>query len=128
MEFREYQRQLDALERERGWERVLPSHTYLHMGEEMGEIARILECLEGYRTTDQSRAQLQEALSGELADLMAFLFKLANQHEIDMGSAMQAQLSKFAARYEDIERGRQEMARYVAHQEQNLTWIKGDGA
>ena len=125
MEFCEYQRRLDALERERGWERVLPSHTFLHMGEEMGEIARILECLEGYRGTDRSREQLQLDLAGELADMMAFLFKLANQHDIDVGKAMEAHLLEFASRFRDIEQGRQEMARYVACQAEKLNWLTG---
>lgn len=126
MDFTQYQTRLAFLERQRGWDRVLPSHTYVHMGEEMGEIARILECLEGYRGTELDRATLCRELAGELADLMAFVFKLANQHGIDMSSAMEDQLQKFMARYEDIDNGRQEMARYVAYQERNMDWIKGN--
>ncbi len=124
MEFGEYQRRLDELERERGWDRVLPSHTFLHMGEEMGEIARVLECLEGYRGSDLAPEELRAELADELADLMAFIFKLANQFDIDMGAAMESQLRKFLGRYSDVEEGRREMARYVAYQERNLRWIK----
>jgi NTP pyrophosphatase (non-canonical NTP hydrolase) len=97
------------------------------MGEEMGEIARILECMEGYRATGFSSQQLRQELAGELADLMAFLFKLASQYDIDMGEAMKAHLRKFVARNADVEQGRQEMARYVLHQEKNLGWIRGLG-
>jgi NTP pyrophosphatase (non-canonical NTP hydrolase) len=125
MEFSEYQRELKRLENERGWDRVLPSHTFLHMGEELGEIGRILQCLEGYRTTDLSREELCGKLAGELADLAAFVFKLASQHGIDMDSTMRAQLAKFLSRHQDIERGQQEMARYVSFQERNLDWVKG---
>lgn len=125
MKFQEYQSKLKALEHERGWDRVLPSHTFLHMGEEMGEIARVLECLEGYRTTDLSPDELRQQLSGELADLTAFVFKLANQYEIDLGQAMQEQMNKFLSRYHDVQQGQDEMARYVAYQERNLEWIKG---
>jgi NTP pyrophosphatase (non-canonical NTP hydrolase) len=125
MEFSEYQRKLAALEQERGWDRVLPSHTYLHMGEELGEIGRVLQCLEGYRTTEKSREALSEELAGELADLMAFIFKLANQHDIDMDEMMQWHLEKFVSRHPDIEQGHREMARYVTYQERNLDWIKG---
>jgi NTP pyrophosphatase (non-canonical NTP hydrolase) len=125
MEFSEYQQKLATLERERGWDRVLPSHTYLHMGEELGEIGRVLQCLEGYRGTEQSREMLGEALAGELADLMAFIFKLANQHNIDMDKTMRRHLKKFMSRYQDIEEGHREMARYIAYQERNLEWIKG---
>jgi len=126
VEFSEYQRQLQSLERERGWDRVLPSHTFLHMGEEMGEIGRILQYLEGYRETDRSAGQLHEDLAEELADLTAFVFKLASQHDIDMGEAMRAQLQKFVSRNQNVDVGRREMARYVSFQEQNLVWIKGE--
>jgi NTP pyrophosphatase (non-canonical NTP hydrolase) len=125
LEFSEYQRRLLELEQERGWDRVLPSHTFLHMGEELGEIGRVLQCLEGYRTTDLSREELCVELAGELADLTAFVFKLANQHGVDLGQAMQDQLTKFLARYEDVEQGPREMARYVAYQQKNLEWIRG---
>ena len=126
MEFSDYQQQLQALEKERGWHRVLPSHTFLHMGEELGEIGRILQCLEGYRGTDLSREELCQELAGELADLTAFVFKLASQHGVDMGAAMQGQLDKFMSRYFDVEQGRRDMARYVAYQERNLKRIRGE--
>jgi NTP pyrophosphatase (non-canonical NTP hydrolase) len=125
MEFSEYQHRLNTLERERGWERVLPSHTFVHMTEEMGEIARLLECMEGYRETDRSPDALRADLAGELADLTGLICKLANQHDIDIDAAMQAHLDKFVTRNQDIAECQQEMARYVAYQEQNLAWIKG---
>ena len=125
MEFSEYQRRLRALEHERGWDRVLPSHTFLHMGEELGEIGRVLQCLEGYRESEQSREALCEELAGELADLTAFVFKLASQHGIDMDSTMRSHLTKYVNRYLDIEKLRREAARYVACQERNLEWLKG---
>jgi NTP pyrophosphatase (non-canonical NTP hydrolase) len=125
MEFLEYQRKLLALERERGWDRALPSHTFLHMGEELGEIGRVLQCLEGYRGTEQSHEALCEELAGELADLAAFIFKLANQHGIDMDETMRRHLEKFIGRHQDIEEGHREMARYVAYQKRNLEWIEG---
>jgi NTP pyrophosphatase (non-canonical NTP hydrolase) len=126
MEFSEYQRRLNTLEQERGWERVLPSHTFMHMGEEMGEIARLLECMEGYRGTDRSLEALHADLAGELADLTGLIIKLANQHDIDIDAAMQAHLEKFATRNQNIAECQGEMARYVAYQERNLMWIKGE--
>jgi NTP pyrophosphatase (non-canonical NTP hydrolase) len=123
--FAEYQRRLADLERERGWDRILPSHTFLHMAEELGEIGRVIQCLEGYRESDASPEALQQELAGELADLAAFVFKLASQQGIDVGTAMQDQLRKFTSRYHDVELGRREMDRYVAYQEHNLDWIRG---
>lgn len=125
MKFSDYQQRLAELEQERGWDRVLPSHTFLHMGEELGEIARILECFEGYRATDLSDPELREALSGELADLTAFVFKLASQYGIDMGQTMRAHIAKFMSRHQDVQQGQEEMARYVAFQEKNMDWIRG---
>ncbi len=125
MEFRDYQRQLAEMEHERGWDRVLPSHTFMHMGEEMGEIARLLECFEGYRGSELSDQELRRALAGELADLTAFVFKLASQFGIDMDDTMQAHLAQFRVRFADVEQGRAEMARYLACQEKNFAWIKG---
>ena len=126
MNFSDYQNRLAELERDRGWDRVLPSHTFLHMGEEMGEIARVLQCFEGYRGTSLTEAELRTELSGELADLTAFIFKLANQYGVDMDRAMRAHIAKFLSRFEDIEQGQEEMARYMAFQEKNLNWIRGE--
>ena len=125
MEFLEYQQKLLALERERGWDHVLPSHTFLHMGEELGEIGRVLQCLEGYRGTERSREALCEALAGELADLAGFIFKLANQHDIDMDETMRRHLDKYLSRHQNVEEGRRRMTRYVAYQKRNLEWIEG---
>ncbi|MBW1951415.1 MAG: hypothetical protein JRJ18_18135 [Deltaproteobacteria bacterium] len=112
MEFSAYQRRLESLERERGWDRVLPSHTFL-------------QCLEGYRGTDKSRETLCGDLAEELADLTAFIFKLASQHGIDMDETMRRHLDKFMERHRDVAEGRNEMARYIAYQERNLERIKG---
>ncbi|MBN1643017.1 MAG: hypothetical protein JXA09_17400 [Anaerolineae bacterium] len=125
--FEAYQQGLLAFERERGWHRVLPSHTFLHMAEELGEIGRVLQCMDGYRTTDLSPEALRAALAGELADLTAFVFKLASQHGIDLGQTMEAHLRKVTTRYEDVEAGHEEMARYVSYQERNLDWLQGRG-
>ncbi len=124
MKFSDYQRQLAQLESERGWDRVLPSHTFLHMGEELGEIGRVLQRIEGYRAAECSTTELADELAGELADLSAFIFKLASQYHIDMDQTMQAHLEKFRARFGDIEQSREDMARYIRCQEKNLAWIK----
>jgi len=123
--FAAYQRRLADLEHERGWDRILPSHTFLHMAEELGEVGRVVQCLEGYRESEATPEALRQELAGELADLAAFVFKLASQHGIDVATAMQDQLQKFVSRYDDVEQGRREMARYVAYQERNIEWIKG---
>jgi hypothetical protein len=62
-------------------------------------------------------------LAGELADLTAFVFKLASQHGIDMNDVMHAHLAKFVARYGDIQESQREMDRYASYQERNLAWV-----
>jgi hypothetical protein len=55
----------------------------------------------------------------------AFIFKLANQHDIDMDETMRRHLEKFIGRHQDVEEGHHEMVRYVAYQKRNLEWIEG---
>jgi NTP pyrophosphatase (non-canonical NTP hydrolase) len=125
--FEAYQQGLLEFERARGWHRVLPSHTFVHITEELGEIGRVLQCLDGYRATDRSAEALRQELAGELADLTALVFKLASQHGIDLGEAMHEHLHELAARYDDVQAGRKEMARYTSYQERNLDWIRESG-
>ncbi len=49
MHIREYQAWLREWDEARDWDRVLPSHTLLHAVEEMGEISKLVQMIEGYR-------------------------------------------------------------------------------
>lgn len=46
MHVREYQIWLQAYDEVRGWDKIVPSHTFLHLIEEIGEIAREVEYYE----------------------------------------------------------------------------------
>lgn len=115
MHISEYQRWLEDWDKARGWDRVLPSHTLLHALEEMGEVARLVLMLEGYKAmedVDATRSQLAE----ELSDLFVFLFKLAYQCDIDVETALRDGQRKADQRYR-VEDGAPELARYLAAQD-----------
>lgn len=89
MHIRDYQAWLEAWDRARTWEQVTLSHTLLHALEELGEISKIVQMIEGYR--DPSPADLErlrEELALELSDLQVMIFKLAYLCGIDMEEAM----------------------------------------
>jgi NTP pyrophosphatase (non-canonical NTP hydrolase) len=90
MHIREYQEWVKSWDQARTWDRILPSHTLLHALEELGEISKLVQMVEGYRdpkhkTIDEIRSEL--AL--ELSDLQVMLFKIAYLCDIDMEEAMQ---------------------------------------
>lgn len=124
MHIRDYQRWLEEYDRDRGFDRVHPSQTLVHALEELGEIAREVLYLEGYRDTGDADAR-RAALAEELADCMTFLFKLAYQFGIDMETALVANQPKADARF-PIDKGRTEMERYLQRQRANAERLRGE--
>lgn len=114
MHIAEYQTWLEAYDRERGFDRVQPAQTLVHALEEMGEIAREVLYLEGYREPNDLEHR-RALLAAELADCMTFLFKLAYQFGIDMEAALRANQTKANDRF-PVEEGRQVARRYLARQ------------
>ena len=125
MEIAEYQRWLEEYDRLRGWDRVSPSQTFVHLIEELGEIARLVLFLEGYKPGEGREDELRAELAEELGDAATFLFKIAYQFGIDMEAAMTGNMPKAEGRY-SVEEGQADMARYVQRQEENLARIKGE--
>ena len=122
MRISEYQQWLEAYDRERGFDRVQPSQTLVHALEELGEIAREVLYLEGYRDMDDAE-QRRSLLAEELADCITFLFKLAYQFDIDMEEALRANQPKAYERF-PLEKGRELAQRYVARQRANAErWL-----
>jgi len=122
MQIREYQTWLRAYDVARGWDRISPSHTFLHLIEEIGEVAREVEYLEGYRDADD-RGAARLRLAGELADAMTFLYKLAYQCGVDLEDALTANMSKAEARF-SVDYGRADTERYLARQAENLARLQ----
>lgn len=125
MEIAEYQHWLEKYDHLRGWDRVSPSQTLVHLMEELGEVARLVLYLEGYKPGEGREDELRAELTEELGDAATFMFKLAYQFGIDMETAMRSNVPKAEGRY-SVEAGRADMARYVRRQEENLARIKGE--
>jgi len=89
MHIHEYQSWLEEWDRSRDFQRTLPSHTLLHALEELGEISKLIQQIEGYRprsTTDLD--ELRDELALELSDLQVMIFKIAYLCEVDMEAAL----------------------------------------
>ncbi|MCO6451413.1 MAG: hypothetical protein J5I90_11560 [Caldilineales bacterium] len=118
----EYQNWLHAYDIERGFDQVLPSQTLVHALEEMGEIAREVLYLDGYRE-DEDREGRRALLAAELADCMTFLFKLAYQFDIDMEQALRENQPKAYQRF-PVEQGRMLIDRYIQRQRRGMErWL-----
>jgi NTP pyrophosphatase (non-canonical NTP hydrolase) len=122
LRIREYQAWLQAYDEARGWERVAPAHTFLHLIEEAGEIAREVERYEGYRP-EEDAARAGARLAEELADAATFLFKLAYQMGIDLEDALRANMIKAETRF-SLEEGKADTLRYLARQAENLARMR----
>jgi len=125
MEIAKYQRWLEEYDRLRGWDRVSPSQTLVHLMEELGEVARLVLHLEGYKPGEGHEDELKAELTEELGDAATFLFKIAYQFGIEMDAAMRGNMPKAESRY-SVEAGRADMDRYILRQEENLARIKGE--
>jgi NTP pyrophosphatase (non-canonical NTP hydrolase) len=122
MHIREYQTWLEGYDKDRGWHRIAPSHSFLHLCEEVGEIAREVAYFEGYREPDGADA-IRSRLAGELADAATFLFKLAYQCGVDLEDALRANVSKAENRF-SVAYGQADTERYLERQAENLARIQ----
>ncbi|NLE75765.1 MAG: hypothetical protein GX605_03290 [Chloroflexi bacterium] len=125
MEIRDYQERLTAFDRARGWDRVLASQTMVHLVEEVGEVARVVLELEGYREADDTEA-LRTRLREELADAANFLFKLASHYGVEMEQGLLDNLQQIERRF-PLEASQTDMARYIEGQRANLRRLEGLG-
>lgn len=106
MHIRDYQTWLKNWDEARTWDRVLVGHTLLHAVEELGEISKLVQMVEGYREPDPADPdEVRELLALELSDLQVMLFKIAYQCGIDMEEAMQKGMAKADARFPDPSTG-----------------------
>lgn len=113
MHIRDYQTWLEEWDRARTWDRVLVSHTLLHALEELGEVSKLVQMLEGYRPLKPADEQaVRELLALELSDLQVMLFKIAYQCGIDMEEAMRQGQAKADARFPDPSDGPAEQMAY----------------
>ena len=123
-ELQAWARRFDTL---RGWDRVSPRDTAVHLMEETGEVARVLLGLSGYKPLRRGRKRALFALSLELSDVVFLCLKLANQYGIDLAAAADAKVRKNERRFPPTQ-GRRELSRYLAVQARDhKTLTKGRG-
>ncbi|MEZ4868732.1 MAG: hypothetical protein R3C14_45815 [Caldilineaceae bacterium] len=116
MHIREYQQWLEEWDKERTWDKVLASHTLLHALEELGEVSKLIQIIEGYRAGEGvTPTQLQDDLALELSDLQVMLFKIAYLCGIDMETAMIRGQHKADARFPDPTTGPATRQSYWQH-------------
>lgn len=102
MHIHEYQAWLKAWDQERGWDHVLLSHTLLHAMEELGEVSKLAQMVEGYRALPpEGLDHVRDLLALELSDLQVMLFKVAYLCEIDMETALRRGMDKADRRFPD---------------------------
>ena len=113
MQISEYQTWLRSWDESRDWDRTLPSHTLLHAAEELGEVSKLVQMIEGYRAPEPADIEaVRTLLALELSDLQVMLFKLAYQCGVDMEEAMLAGQRKADQRHPDPATGPAERAAY----------------
>jgi len=106
MHISDYQNWLENWDTARTWDRVLVSHTLLHALEELGEVSKLVQMLEGYRDLNPpDEDAVRDLLALELSDLQVMLFKIAYQCGIDMEDALRQGQAKADARFPDPSTG-----------------------
>lgn len=116
MHIHEYQAWLEAWDKARTWDQVLASHTLLHALEELGEVSKLIQIVEGYRSEGKlTLDQVRDELALELSDLQVMLFKIAYLCGIDMEEAMVRGQQKADARFPDPALGPQAQQEYWQH-------------
>lgn len=105
MTLSELQTAVLRFDQERGWDAVDPTHTLLHLQEELGEVSREWLKREAYK-------EGSDALDQELCDLLVLCIKLANQAGLDLAVALPQKLQDLQNRF-PLEESRQAMQRYL---------------
>lgn len=106
----EWAREFDTL---RGWDAVTPTDTGVHLMEEVGEVARELLRLTGYKPHGSQRTPVLRELGAELADILFLCCKLANQYGIDLSDSVAGKIAVNERRFPPGA-GVAEMKRYLA--------------
>ncbi len=104
MNISDYQRWLKEWDAAREFDKADPGLTVVHALEELGEVAREVLFLKGYKT-DAVPEEHRQALANELADTIVFLFKLAYQYDIDIEDAMIRLQDRVDRRFPEDEAG-----------------------
>jgi NTP pyrophosphatase (non-canonical NTP hydrolase) len=127
MDIAAFQRWFTEYDRSRSLDLVETSQVTVHLMEEVGEIAREVLYLEGYRNPEQ-REDTVSLLSAEIGDAIVFLTKLAIHYGIALETVLANVMRKAETRW-PADEAQREMERYVEHQqaagaERTAAWHK----
>lgn len=127
MRIREYQQWLEAWDRARMWDEVTLGHTLLHALEELGEVSKLVQMIEGYRAPNPPDLdEVRSELALELSDLQVMLFKIAYLCGIDMEDAMIRGQRKADARFPDPAAGPAERDAYWSRYQDYLRSVQSN--
>jgi NTP pyrophosphatase (non-canonical NTP hydrolase) len=126
VDVRQYQRWVRDFDVQRGWDLTLPSEVFVHFMEEVGEIARRVLALEGYKPVgdEAERAKWKGHLREELSDAITFLVKLAYMYDVEVADGLLANMPKCDGRFPPQE-SREAVREYLrAHREELERFIR----
>ncbi len=84
----DYQQLIGIMCKQHGWDKNTTSDVFLLLTEEVGEVAKEIRRLSNFK--GQNKTGDVEALSHELADVLNYLFEIANRFDIDLEAAYRA--------------------------------------
>src|SRR3989344_1927918 len=99
MHMKQYQEEVDAWFKAKGWSYLGPNAVTVRLFEECGEFARLVNHV--YGPKKKKLEEEQQDMEEELGDIMYTLICFANSHNISLDDAMQRSLDKEAGRGKD---------------------------
>lgn len=82
----DYQHYMKTICAERGWDKANTLQTWLLFTEEVGELAKAIRDTNGL-FQEKDKTDIRENLEGEFADVLSYVFDLANQLDVDLEEA-----------------------------------------
>lgn len=82
----DYQDYVKRICAERGWDKASTLQTWLLFTEEVGELAKAIRDTNGL-FQEKDKTDIRENLEGEFADVLSYIFDLANQLNVDLEQA-----------------------------------------
>lgn len=85
----DYQQYIKTVCEERGWDKTDTLQTWLLLTEEIGELAKAIRDTNGlFQEAEKDKKEAVRAnLEGEFADVLSYVFDLANQLDVDLEKA-----------------------------------------
>ncbi|NAZ80577.1 nucleotide pyrophosphohydrolase [Kineococcus sp. R8] len=120
MSFRELQSSLNSFARERDWEQFhTPKNLIMALTGEVGELTELFQWLtpqecEAVAVNEVQRVRVAE----EMADILAYLLRLADVLSIDLEAALKAKIVVNEQKY-PVDRSRGNARKYTDYEEQS---------